>query len=582
MALIAGCLIYFVYHSERTALTRNWLDRTRAIAMAVDYELASLGTRHMSGVLAAQKLPASWRAAIIDDHALVVARTHEAALFVGKPVKPDLRARMLRAPEGAYETLTLDAIPVLTVYSHAPASHWTVAVGIPLAELTESLYGGIAWLAVCTTVAAALGLLLALTIASRIAGSVTALIGPAAAIGGNAPIALPHPYFAEARILGDALADAHQKLGASEQRLDLATQATGIGIWMRDARQNILWASDAWRTLFGFGPTEVFGMDDVIARIHPDDRVAVRAALLGVTRPGDGYDIEYRLVMDDGSLRWVVSRGRVSAADPDHGTVVLGISSDVSPRKLAELALQKKQEQVIHLSRVSVIGALSGALAHEINQPLTSILSNAQAAQRLIERSPPPLDDIREILADIVAEDQRAAEVIRRLRGLLRNSAPDREAIDFAIVAGEVASLLRNDLLNRDIRVDVQVAPDLPRVAGDRVQLQQVLINLIVNGCDAIGVRDRNNTAPRHIVVAATPAPDDTGVDLTVHDSGPGLQAGEYETVFEPFHSSKPDGMGLGLAICRKIIAAHGGRIRAFNHPAGGAVFHVSLPGAHD
>jgi PAS domain S-box-containing protein len=588
IALAAASLIYYVYSSERAALTGNSLDRTRAIAIAVDHELASArdaSPARMATLLAAQKLPPDWRAAIIDNRALVVARTHDSRTFAGKPVRPDLRNRMLHSADGAYETLTLDGVPVLTVYSRAPVSQWSVAVGIPLAELTASLYRGIAWLALCTAAAAGAGLLLALFIARRIAASLTALTGPAAAVGSAGPLLLPPLHFAEARMLGAALADAHTALAAmrdglraSEQRLDLATQATGIGIWVRDLKKKTIWASQAWRNLFGFGPDDNIAMDDVMARIHPDDRAAVHATLLGVARPGGSYDLEYRLQMADGSLRWVVSRGCI-AGDND---TVLGVSSNVSPRKLAELALQKKQQQVIHLARVGVLGELSGALAHEINQPLTSILSNAQAAQRLVERTPPPLDDIRDILTDIVAEDQRAAEVIRRLRGLLKNSATAHEAIDFGAVTAEVVGLLRNDLLNRDIRVDTAIAPGLPAVTGDHVQLQQVLINLIVNGCDAIGPRHAGSTAARTITVTASAADGQRGVDLTVHDSGPGLAADPVDSVFEPFYTSKPDGMGLGLPICRKIVAAHGGAIQAANHAAGGAVFHIFLPGAHD
>ena len=596
IAVAAALLIYYVYASERAGLVSNALNRTRAIALALDQELASApadrSRARMAQILAAQKLPPTWRAALIDTGALVVARTHDANNYVGKPVRPDLRTRMRAAPDGAYETLTLDGVPVITVYSQAPVSRWSVAVGIPLAELTASLYRGIASLVFCTVAAAGTGLLLALMIARRIAASLTALTAPAAALGGDAPLPVPVLRFAEAQLLGAALVSAHATLlamrdglRASEQRLDLATQATGIGIWVRDLDHKQIWASAQWRTLFGFEPDDIIRMDDVLARIHPDDRAAARSTLLGIGERGGSYDIEYRLVLPDGALRWVASRGRIGSDGAGRPPVVLGVSSNVSPRKLAELALQKKQEQVFHLSRVSVIGELSGALAHEINQPLTSILSNAQAAQRLVERTPQPLDDIRDILADIVAEDQRAAEVIRRLRGLLRNSPTASEPVDFGAVTGEVAGVLRNDLLNRDVHVDMAVEPALPVVRGDRVQLQQVLINLIVNACDAMGARsdsDGGRGSERRIAVSVAATPDGNGVDLTVHDSGPGLAQDRCESIFEPFVSTKPDGMGLGLSICRKIVAAHGGRIQAFNHPRGGALLHVFLPGIHE
>ena len=596
LALAAAGLIYYVYSTERTRLTSNALDHTRAIAHAVDHALTGTAAgpeqgRHaaMALLLAAQKLPPGWRAAIIDPGALVVARSHDARSFVGKPVKPDLRAHMLHADEGAYESRTLDGVPVVTLYSTAPASRWTVALGIPLAELTASLYRGIAWLALCTAAAAGAGLLLASLVGRRIAASLDALTGPAAALGSDGPLLLPPLHFAEARILGAALAGAHAKLAVlrgglrtTEQRLELATQATGIGIWVRDLAQHGIWASAEWRALFGFGAAQVFTLDDFFARIHPDDRAAARSTLLGIALQGGSYDIEYRLLLPDGALRWIASRGCIGSDGSGRDGVVLGVSSDVSPRKLAELALREKQEQVFHLSRVSVLGELSGALAHEINQPLTSILSNAQAAHRLLARTAPPLAEIRAILADIVAEDRRAADVIGRLRGLLKHSVTAHATIDFDAVTSEVAGLLRNDLLNRDIRVDLAVGPGLPAVAGDRVQLQQVLINLVVNACDAIGPRGGAGQAgARWITVAVAAANARSGVDLTVHDSGPGLPDGQCESVFAPFHSTKPDGMGLGLAICRTIVTAHGGRIRAWNHRLGGAVFHVFLPAAH-
>jgi len=593
MALAAAGLIYHVYSTERAALTSNALNRTRAFAFALDREIAAATVpstpAHMAAFLAAQNLPPSWRAAIIGPEALVEARSHDARTFIGKPIRPDLKARMLQAPEGAYESVALDGVPVMTLYSQAPVSRRTVAVGIPLAELTASLYGGIAWLALCTAGAAAAGLLLAAAMARRIGASITALIAPAAALGQEGVLALPTLHFAETRILGAALSAAHLALAAmrgglraSEQRLNLATQATGVGIWVRNLEHRDIWASAEWRALFGFTPFETVTMDQVIARIHPDDRAGARTTLLGVAQSGGGYDIEYRLALPDGSQCWVASRGRIGSDGTAGSAVILGISSNISARKVAELALQKKQEEVFHLSRVGIAGELSGALAHEISQPLTSILGNAQAAQRLLERTPPPLDELRAILADIVAENRHAAEVIRRLRGLLRNSTSVQEAIDFDAMTGDVAGLLRNDLLNRAIQVDTMVGAGLPGVLGDRVQLQQVLINLIVNACDAIGAQhDTPDARPRKILVAVAPAVQRAGIDLTVHDSGPGLAAGQCEAVFEPFHSTKPDGMGLGLSICRKIVHAHGGRIQASNHPRGGAVFHVFLPAAH-
>lgn len=585
LALTAAALIFYVYLRERESLTDNALNRTRAVAYVLDRELPGSSPADVpraARLLAAQKLLPSWRAALIDTDARILARSHDPQTFVGKPVMPDLRRHIADEADGSYESVTLDGVPVLTVFSRAPVTGRTVAVGIPLAELRASLYRGIGLLILFTIVATALGLLTASLIARRVAGSLTALIAPATSLGGDTPLSMPAPHFAEAGILGDALVTAHAKLltmraglRSSEQRLDLATQATGVGIWVRDRNGAVVWASAQWRKLFGFGADEPFRLDDVFARIHADDRDAARTTLLRIAALGGSYDIEYRLAMPDGGQRWIASRGRLEIGDvPGAGAeLVLGISSDVSVRILAELALQRKQEQVVHLSRVSMVGELSGALAHEINQPLTAILSNAQAAQRLIERSAPPIGEIRDILADIVAEDRRAAEVIRRLRNLLRDSAVSREAVDVDVLAAEVVGLLRNELLNRDIKLAVDTRCDGVAVSGDKIQLQQVLINLIVNGCDAI---DSVAAASRKIHVAI--AGDEAGITFTVHDGGPGIEPQRLHTIFEPFHSTKPDGMGLGLSICRKIVGAHGGTIGAANHPAGGALFTVTIP----
>ena len=192
MALAAAGLIYYVYSSERAGLTNNAVNRARAVAAALDRELggrpASATPADLAAMLAAQRLPPTWRASIIDADLRVAARSHDARTYVGKPVVPDLRARMLRDNEGAYEDRSLDGIPVLIVYSRASQSALTIAFGIPLTELTASLYRGIAWLVLCSVAAAAAGLLLAVLIARRIAGSITALIAPATALGGEGPL----------------------------------------------------------------------------------------------------------------------------------------------------------------------------------------------------------------------------------------------------------------------------------------------------------------------------------------------------------------------------------------------------------
>ena len=588
LALAALLLFDQLVRTDSAAMRAAVGERAGTLAAAVEREVGSSGgarATRLARTLAAQQLPAGWRVAILDPAATVAVRSADGPALVSAAALADLRARLLLYGDGAATALTVDGVEVLAMTRTAGASGWSVAVAVPAAELRATLWRRLAPLAIGTLAAVAAGALAAALIGRRIAGALQALVTlaapPAASVSG---VAAPVLQLAEARAVGAALDAARQAMAqlraglhASEQRLELATESTGFGIWVRQLATAEIWASARWRSLFGFGPAAVITLDEVLTRVHPDDRASVRAALTDVAGRGS-YDIEYRLLLPGGAVRWIASRGRIDRDDDGRPIAVMGISSDVSARKLAELALQKKQNEVFHLSRVAVLGELSGALAHEINQPLTAILSNAQAAQRLIGRTPPPLADIGDILADIVAEDRRAAEIIRRLRGLLRNSETVREVIDFDAVTGDVLGLLRNDLLNRDIRVEAAVGPALPVVLGDRVQLQQLLINLVVNGCDAIAT----SAASHRAINVAAQAAGAGWVELTVHDGGPGLADPRSERIFEPFHTTKADGMGLGLAICRKIVSAHGGSMRAANHRDGGAIFHVLLPACHD
>jgi signal transduction histidine kinase len=239
----------------------------------------------------------------------------------------------------------------------------------------------------------------------------------------------------------------------------------------------------------------------------------------------------------------------------------------------SELQLQEQRRESAHLSRVAILGELSGALAHELNQPLTAILSNAQAAQRILENEPASNPEVREILTDIVAEDKRAGEVIRRLRALLKKGETQLQPLDLNDVANDALELARADCVSRRVTLQRELAPSLPEVLGDRVQLQQVLLNLIVNACDAM----RDNAQDNKIVIA-TASQDDGAVQVSVSDSGHGIRDAQMDRLFEPFFTTKDQGLGLGLTICRSIAGAHGGKLWAVNNSISGATFCMSLP----
>jgi len=248
--------------------------------------------------------------------------------------------------------------------------------------------------------------------------------------------------------------------------------------------------------------------------------------------------------------------------------------TDITRRKQMEIEAQQTRQELAHFTRVSAMGELAASLAHELNQPLAGILANAQAGQRFLTAGRPDLEEIRAILTDIVADDRRAGEVIRRLREMLRKAAPSRVLLDLNALIGDVAKLLSSDALIRGLSIVHDFDPKLPQVTGDRVELQQVVLNLLVNAMEAMAVPD----AAGRIVVVRTACADPGTVEVSVQDTGTGI--GGTASIFEPFYTTKAEGLGMGLSIARSIIEAHGGRIWAENNETGGATFHFALAAA--
>jgi C4-dicarboxylate-specific signal transduction histidine kinase len=234
---------------------------------------------------------------------------------------------------------------------------------------------------------------------------------------------------------------------------------------------------------------------------------------------------------------------------------------------------EEQRLQLSHLARVASLGQLSGAFAHELNQQLMSIRSNAEAGRLLLGRRPLNLAELDAILNDIVHDDQQAAEVIRRLRGLLKRGEAQLQPLDMNDLVAEVLALARAELIGRMVAATTTVEPDLPQVMGDRVQLQQLLLNLIINACDAMRYVPASD---RRLSLTATEE-GPNHVHLSIRDHGTGIPAGLIDRLFEPFVSTKPEGLGLGLSISRTIAAAHGGRLWAENNVDGGSTFHCLL-----
>lgn len=491
------------------------------------------------------------------------------------------------------------------------------------------------------------------------------------------------------------LADSESKLLESEQRMQLAARAAGMGLWTWDVEHRQSWFSESVGQLLGLAPDEAMGDASLLERVHADDRPLLQQALADALS-GDGeYACEFRLLREDGHERWTEARGRVDSLPSGAPRYLRGVLLDVHRRREAEerfalviddaamamlmidgaglvtmandraedmfgytraelmgsnvdllvpdamraahegqrgafgdepqiramaagrplsgrhreghelpvdikltpmLVLDDlfvlasiidiserlrmeheaavQRDELAHLSRVALLGEMSVSLAHELNQPLTAILSNAQAALRFLQREHPDLAEVRESLVHIVENDKRASEVIRRLRAMLRKEPVEHQLLDINDVVADVLRLVHSDILLRRATLVLDLASDLPAVLGDRVQLQQVLINLVFNACDAM----KKMHGKRVVTVRTSSAVG--GVELVVEDRGPGIRDDQLEHIFTPFMTSKAEGIGLGLPICRTIIDSHRGSLWAANGLRGGAALHVLLPAA--
>jgi len=361
------------------------------------------------------------------------------------------------------------------------------------------------------------------------------------------------------------------ELSENQQRLMLAVEATSLGIWIRNLETEEVWASPQWRSLFEFGPEVRLTMDVILSRVHPEDREQMRTAIEEAVSGGSSYVTKCRVIVNDGDERWLTSRGQVQWGTDGRPTLIRSISVDVTDRRRIEEELEEQRRELAHLSRATMLGALSGSLAHELNQPLGIILSNAQAAEALLEMDPPDLAEVRSILADIVKANHRAGEVIKRLRAFLKRGELNRQTQKINEIVEDVLQLARSDLIGRGISTLTSLAPDLPPVSCDRVQLQQVLLNLLMNAGDAM----LDNVDGTKQIRISTSATSENGVRITVRDVGCGLPE-DVEGIFQPFVTTKGHGLGLGLTISRSIIESHGGRLWAEQRDQG-AAFHVEI-----
>ena len=375
-------------------------------------------------------------------------------------------------------------------------------------------------------------------------------------------------------ILRSTRLKAERALAESKERMSLAAEAANLGMWIWDVSGDDAWMTEKGRSLFGFKPDAHIDHAAILDRVHPDDRAGRDRAVKQALHEQGEYEMEYRVQLADGSTRWISARGRCVGGVNGRGPKLLGVSMDVTARKQAEMEFAQQREELGHLSRVALLGEMATSLAHELNQPLTAIVTNAGAARRFIERDGVDPVELKEILADIAADGRRAGEVIRGIKGMVRKVEGERRILDVNEIVAEAMRLVRPDALAHGCEVVAVPGESLPRISGDTIQLQQVLLNLVINAFDAM--QGNTGQASRLEITTCSPAAD--MVEVSVRDFGPGLPVGASTQVFERFYSTKREGMGMGLAIARSIIEAHSGTMGAENADGGGARFWFRLP----
>ena len=361
-------------------------------------------------------------------------------------------------------------------------------------------------------------------------------------------------------------------LRGREQRMSLAAESANLAFWTINFERKESWMSDKGRAIFNFAPDEALSRELFLSRVHPEDRVAVDEAIERVRASSQTFEFEYRLLRPDGQTRWLISRGRYLRNDRDRVNELIGVAIDVTAQVQANLQLRLQREELAHLSRVALMGELTASLAHELNQPLTAIASNAAAGRRFLALGSPEPEMFDELLADVASDARRAGDIIHGIHHFVRKSESVRRAVNLNEIIREVLRLLHSDLLGRATAVETQLAPNLPPVDADSVQLQQILLNLLMNSLEAMHL----TPAEKRRILISTKCEADSVV-TSVRDYGGGLPKDNPDKIFTHFYSTKPTGMGMGLTIVRSIVESHGGELAAENADDG-ARFSFRLP----
>jgi len=362
-----------------------------------------------------------------------------------------------------------------------------------------------------------------------------------------------------------------ERLRLSEAYLSEAQQLSHTGSLGWNLKSGASTWSDETFNILGYDRHTSPSLARVLDRVHPADRSLLQDVMARANVDGSDWALEFRLLLPGNAIRHVhvVARaGRDTAGRLDF----IGAMMDVSMRKQAEESLRAAQANLAQVSRLTTVGVLTGSIAHEVNQPLAAVVTNANACLRWLDHAPPNVDEVRDAIRRIVRDGTRGAEVIARMRGLLQKGTTARRPLNVNEVVLETLALADTNL--RGVEVRTELARELSPAVVDRVLLQQVLLNLITNALDAM----KPATDRPHLLHLRTAADPDAGILVSVRDTGVGVAAQDMERLFETFYTTKAGGLGMGLSICRSIIQSHGGRLWAESGGETGTVFHFTLP----
>lgn len=548
--------------------------------------------------IAASKLPDQWLVAILDRKGVIIARSRAAEQFVGTLATEDLRALIAKAPTGVSKALTKEGYPVFTAYTHAQLSGWTVAVGVPESVVHEPLNATLRELAVSTVVLTALAVGMALLVARGIGRPLVALAGAAGDLGQGRPVAAVATGLAEADRVARALHEAGVDLAKRARERDEAEmQLRGREAQLRSILDTI---PDAMVILDAEGTIRSFSaMAEQMFGWSADEARGRNLRMLLPSRPGDQHDgalahlvqrgaglpapaaMVATKVVDavrrDGTLFSAeFSIGRIDAAGE---TLFTGFIRDLTERLATERRIQDLQAELMHATRLSAMGQVVSTIAHELNQPLAAVSNYLEVARLLSDQNECDRNGCGQGVADALVraleQAERASETFRRVRNFAANRTVDFRVEPVPAIVEDACALGLIGFRGTPIRLHQEVEAGCPPVLADRVQVQQVLVNLIRNAAEAMAHGPR-----RDLTVSAVHRADAGVVEFAVADTGSGLSAEITGQLFAPFQTTKAEGMGIGLSVARTIVEAHGGRIWADANPGGGSLFRFTVPAA--